>query len=125
MTQEEIWQYCLNNNAWKLKVSWKTSLLIAEDKFDKIKNEFWKDINALHMFAKNRISLKSKSYIKHIHAVKKWNFYFVHQDYWNYNKFMPLYFVHLIIDVVPRFIYCGIKRKRILFCLDEKLYKKD
>jgi len=124
MTEKQLWQYCLDNNIWEKKVFGKTLLVLTEDNFEKIKKNFWKDINAFHMFSKKRTSLKSKSYWKHIHAVKKDNLYFIHQDYWNYNKFIPLYFAHLIIDVIPRFIYCTFKRKKILFCLDENLYKK-
>lgn len=124
MTQKEIWQYCLHNNIWEAKIFGKHLLLLSENNFKNIEKHFWKDVNAFHMFTKKRTSLKSKSYWKHIHAVKKWDLYFVHEDYWNYNKFIPLYFAHLIIDVIPRFTFCIFKRKNILFCLDENIYKK-
>lgn len=123
MTEKEIWKYCLENNYKKFFAYPRTFLILKEQDFQKINKYFKKDFNVLHISWKTK-SLKSYSFWKHIHAVKKDDLYYLHQDHWNYNKFFPLFFLHFFIDFIPHITYCIIKRKKFSFYLESKYYKK-
>lgn len=82
---------------------------LKKEDFEKFKIYFTEDYNPLH---KGK-SYRSNNYFKHLHAVEQGHFIFIHFDHGNYKKFFLLLLIHFFIDVIPYFIFCLVKRKKI------------
>lgn len=110
MTQEELWKYF-----WDKKVAYarhycRDFLWISIEDFKSVEKYFSREFNLFHP---RGISLRSRRYFLHIHALYQGNYVFVHKDTGNVVKFLPLGIIHLFFDVIPWLIFVLIKRKTI------------
>ena len=67
---------------------------------------FIKDFNILH----SGKSYRSYGIFKHIHIVDEGEYMFVHQDYENLARFLPLAILHFFCDVLPYIILAFAKQ---------------
>lgn len=108
MNEKELWKYFLEKKVSRVERPFDRDFLwILRKDFEKVKRNFLGEINWVH---KGK-SLRSRSWFRHIHAVFQGEHVFVHKDFGNKARFLPLGILHLVVDVIPYFFFCLVKRK--------------
>lgn len=108
MNTQQIWDYLYSNKVAISHPFDRDFIWVTKQKFQEIATYFMKEYNPMH----KEKSYRSGAYFKHIHAVEKDQYIFVHFDHGNPRKFPPIVILHFFIDVMPYFIFCFLKRVR-------------
>jgi len=125
MNTQQIWKYFLSKKVAETFPFGRHFMWVKKEDFMKIRNMFQKEPNAFHKGSSYRAGLC----LKHVHAVDQGNYLFIHLDYGNHKKFLPLVLIHFFVDVLPYFILCSLKRKKLnhyfYFPLENKQLKRN
>lgn len=102
MQEKELWNYFWSKRVTESKFLGRYLIWVYRKDFIAVRNLFKKEYNFIHPDK----SYRSSAYIRHLHAVDEGEYFCIHQDTGNMSKFFPLGIVHLLLDVVPGYIYC-------------------
>ena len=108
MTENQIWKYTFDRKVDLTHPFDRDLIWIHKKDFKKIAKYFSSEFNLLHQKGK---SYRTFSFLRHIHAVEKEDYMFMHFDFGNPSRFLPLALIHFFIDVLPFFAFCLVKRK--------------
>ena len=115
MNDSELWQYFIQKKVAQAKPFDRLFIWITDKDFENVKKYFVQERNIIH----SGKSYRTKSLLKHIHAVEQDGIVFVHFDIGNVARFFPLGLIHLIFDVIP-YLWFSISRKIPMYKLFEK-----
>jgi hypothetical protein len=106
MAEKELWKYFWDKKVCMSKPFDRDFIWLLKEDFQPVQNNFIKEFNVLHPGN----SFRSKGYLAHIHVVVQGDYIFVHKDMGNVARFFPLGLIHFVFDVLPYFIFAGIKK---------------
>ena len=108
MTEKQIWKHAFDRKINLNHPFDRDFLWISKENFKEIQRYFSAEFNLLNPKGK---SYRTFSFLRHIHAVEKEDYMFMHFDFGNPSRFLPLAIIHFFIDVLPFFVFCLVKRK--------------
>ena len=106
MTNAKLWEYFWNKKIAHTHPLGKDFIWVSKEDFQTVEKYFTKEYNIFYP----GISMRSRGYWKHVHAVEQDDCVFVHQDIGNFVRFPLLGIVHFFVDMMPYLIFVCIKR---------------
>jgi hypothetical protein len=100
--EQVLWDYFWSKRVAESKFLSRYWIWVNRRDFDVMRSSFNKEYNVIHPGK----SYRSNGYWKHIHGTDEGEYFCLHQDTGNMSKFFVLGIIHLILDVIPGYIYC-------------------
>ena len=101
MSEKELWDYLWAKKAFHSKPH-RDFLWVHRSDFNPVEKYFVGEFNIFH---KRGESMRSRGYLRHIHAILQGDHVFIHRDTGNVARFLPLGIVHLFADVLPFLLF--------------------
>ena len=98
MSDKELWTYCWERKVFHTKPFDRDFIWVHARDFEPLEKYFVPEYNIFHGWGK---SMRTRSLLRHIQAVKQGDYVFLHKDTGNVARFLPLGIIHLFADVLP------------------------
>lgn len=99
MSTDELWDHLTQTSLHEVTFFGRPYITITHEQFEQVEHHFKPVFNILNRWQ----NFRSKTWRRHIHAIKFTKCVQVHIDHFNPNAFVILTIPHLVFDVVPYF----------------------
>jgi hypothetical protein len=109
MHEKELWQYLWDRRSFDARPLDRDFVWVTREQFARVEQHFHPEF---HFKYRGR-SFRTRGYFFHLHAIRQDELVFVHRDFGNFARFLPLGILHIVFDVLP-FAFLMLRRRQSL-----------